>query len=86
MGVMTEENKGKQQQMRLRLKFQRSVSIIREEQEIDEDVDEDNLQSDNESDPKSNEEFKVNDLEEEKQASSLVMINTMGNTEQDKIV
>ena len=68
--------------MRLRLKFQRSVSIIREEQEIDEDVDEDNLESDNESDPKSNEEFKVNDLEEEeKQASSLVMINTMGNTE-----
>ena len=28
---MTEENKGKVQQMRLKMKFQRSVSIIKEE-------------------------------------------------------
>lgn len=47
---MTEENKGKVQQMRLRLKFQKSVSIIKEEvsgsedenQESDDSVDEDN--------------------------------------------
>ena len=40
MGVMNEENKGKVQQMRLRMKFQRSVSIIREEQEIDDEDEE----------------------------------------------
>ena len=53
MGVMNEENKGKVQQMRLRMKFQRSVSIIREEQEIDdedEQEDENEYASDNEED------------------------------------
>lgn len=36
---MTEDNKGKVQQMRLRLKFQKSVSIIREEVSDAEDED-----------------------------------------------
>ena len=45
--------------MRLRLKFQRSVSIIREEIEIDEDVDNENIESDDDVYPKLNEESKL---------------------------
>ena len=37
---MTEQNKGRVQQTRLRLKFQKSVSIIKEEVSDEEDEDE----------------------------------------------
>ena len=42
---MTEENKGKVQQMRLKMKFQRSVSIIKEEVSDAESENEDSEES-----------------------------------------
>ena len=33
-GILTEENKGKLQQLKLKLKFQRSVSVIKEDEEV----------------------------------------------------
>jgi hypothetical protein len=72
---MTEENKGKLQQMKLKLKFQRSVSIIKEENADEVQSEESGSESDPEPQPEVKPEVKPT-VAEEPEESKVEMIDT----------